>query len=90
MELHQLQYFESVSRHLHFTRAAEELNVAQTLISDPDLEELKGLTKLKKLNVVGSFASGIEPGFRRERAIPRMWHRFCSQLPLLSHAQPSV
>jgi DNA-binding transcriptional LysR family regulator len=32
-ELHQLQYFESVSRHLHFTRAAEELNVAQPSVS---------------------------------------------------------
>src|ERR671939_41340 len=33
MELHQLAYFESVSRHLHFTRAADELNVAQPSVS---------------------------------------------------------
>ena len=33
MEMHQLVYFESVSRHLHFTRAAEELNVAQPSVS---------------------------------------------------------
>src|SRR5262250_505952 len=33
MELHQLTYFESVSRHLHFTRAAQELNVAQPSVS---------------------------------------------------------
>src|SRR5215510_10652648 len=33
MELHQLTYFESVSRHLHFTRAAEELHVAQPSVS---------------------------------------------------------
>lgn len=33
MEVHQLTYFESVSRHLHFTRAAEELNVAQPSVS---------------------------------------------------------
>src|SRR5260370_40230580 len=33
MEIHQLAYFESVSRHLHFTRAAEELNVAQPSVS---------------------------------------------------------
>src|SRR5258708_37418241 len=33
MEIHQLTYFESVSRHLHFTRAAEELNVAQPSVS---------------------------------------------------------
>jgi len=33
MQMHQLTYFESVSRHLHFTRAAEELNVAQPSVS---------------------------------------------------------
>jgi LysR family transcriptional regulator, transcription activator of glutamate synthase operon len=33
MEMHQLAYFESVSRHLHFTRAADELNVAQPSVS---------------------------------------------------------
>ena len=33
VEMHQLAYFESVSRHLHFTRAAEELNVAQPSVS---------------------------------------------------------
>jgi DNA-binding transcriptional LysR family regulator len=33
MEIHQLTYFESVSRHLHFTRAAQELNVAQPSVS---------------------------------------------------------
>src|SRR3954454_12091348 len=33
MEVHQLTYFESVSRHLHFTRAAQELNVAQPSVS---------------------------------------------------------
>ncbi|HYW90589.1 MAG TPA: LysR substrate-binding domain-containing protein [Chloroflexota bacterium] len=31
--MHQLTYFESVSRHLHFTRAAQELNVAQPSVS---------------------------------------------------------
>jgi DNA-binding transcriptional LysR family regulator len=33
MELHQLVYFEAVARHLHFTRAAEELHVAQPSVS---------------------------------------------------------
>ncbi len=33
MELRQLRYFESVVRHRHFTRAAEELHVAQSALS---------------------------------------------------------
>src|SRR5215217_4684543 len=33
MELHQLVYFEAVARLLHFTRAAEELHVAQPSVS---------------------------------------------------------
>src|SRR5262245_14417694 len=33
MELHQLAYVEAVGRHLHFTRAARELHVAQPSVS---------------------------------------------------------
>jgi DNA-binding transcriptional LysR family regulator len=33
MELRQLRYFEAVCRHRHFTRAAEELHVAQSALS---------------------------------------------------------
>jgi DNA-binding transcriptional LysR family regulator len=33
MELRQLRYFEAVTRHRHFTRAAEELHVAQSALS---------------------------------------------------------
>jgi DNA-binding transcriptional LysR family regulator len=33
MELRQLRYFEAVARHRHFTRAADELHVAQSAIS---------------------------------------------------------
>src|SRR5437763_477975 len=33
MQIHQRAYVESVSRHLHFTRAAEELHVAQPSVS---------------------------------------------------------
>jgi hypothetical protein len=37
----------------------EELNVAKTLVADDGLEELVDLKKLKKLNVLGSLASGM-------------------------------
>lgn len=33
MQLHQLEYFLAVARHLHFTRAADELHVAQPSVS---------------------------------------------------------
>ena len=33
MEIRQLRYFDAVSRHRHFTRAAEELHVAQSALS---------------------------------------------------------
>ncbi len=33
MELHQLRYFDAVARHAHFTRAAEQLHVAQPAVS---------------------------------------------------------
>src|SRR5690349_21039473 len=33
VELNQLRYFEAVARHLHFTRAADELHVAQPSVS---------------------------------------------------------
>jgi LysR family transcriptional regulator, hydrogen peroxide-inducible genes activator len=33
MEMHQLVYFQAVARHLHFTRDAEEVRVAQPSIS---------------------------------------------------------
>src|SRR4051794_40094550 len=33
MELRQLRYVEAVARHRHFTRAAEELHVAQSALS---------------------------------------------------------
>ena len=33
MQIHQLEYFLAVARHLHFTRAADELHVAQPSIS---------------------------------------------------------
>ncbi|HEV2124029.1 MAG TPA: LysR substrate-binding domain-containing protein [Chloroflexota bacterium] len=45
MEINQLVYFEAVARHLHFTRAAEELHVAQPSVSQQiqKLEETLGI-----------------------------------------------
>ena len=33
MEIRQLRYFEAVVRHRHFTRAADELHIAQSALS---------------------------------------------------------
>ena len=41
MELHQLEYFEAVARHQHFTRAAGELRVAQPSVSQ-QIRKLEG------------------------------------------------
>ena len=55
MEVHQLAYFESVSRHLHFTRAAEELNVAQPSVS----QQIRKLENELGWRAQESFESGI-------------------------------
>ena len=38
----------------------EELNLNQTLVHDMGLRELKGCTKLKKIYLDGTLASGLE------------------------------
>jgi DNA-binding transcriptional LysR family regulator len=51
MELNQLRYFEAVARHQHFTRAAEELNVAQPSVSQQiaKLEAERGTRLLHRM-----------------------------------------
>ncbi len=50
MELRQLRYFESVARHRHFTRAAEELHIAQSALSSQvrRLEQELGIELLRR------------------------------------------
>jgi LysR family transcriptional activator of glutamate synthase operon len=50
MDLRQLRYFEAVARHRHFTRAAEELHVAQSAVSHQirQLESELGMELLRR------------------------------------------
>src|SRR5436305_14921045 len=50
MDLRQLRYFEAVARHRHFTRAADELRVAQSALSHQvrRLEQELGMELLRR------------------------------------------
>ncbi len=50
MDLRQLRYFEAVARHRHFTRAAEELHIAQSAVSHQirQLERELGIELLRR------------------------------------------
>src|SRR6516164_1408017 len=50
MDLRQLRYFEAVARHRHFTRAADELHVAQSAVSHQvqRLEQELGVELLRR------------------------------------------
>ena len=64
MELRQLRYFEAVARHRHFTRAAEELHVAQSALSaqvrrlegELGIELLRRTTRSVELTEAGELA----------------------------------
>ena len=52
MELRQLRYVEAVARHRHFTRAAEELHVAQSALSH-QVRRLESELGLQAADLVG-------------------------------------
>ena len=64
MELRQLRYLEAVARHRHFTRAAEELHVAQSALSaqvrrlenELGVELLRRTTRSVELTEAGEMA----------------------------------
>ena len=64
MELRQLRYLEAVARHRHFTRAAEELHVAQSAVSNQvrrlerelGVELLERTTRSVELTAAGQIA----------------------------------
>ncbi len=66
MELRQLRYLEAVARHRHFTRAAEELHVAQSALSaqvrrlesELGVELLRRTTRSVELTEAGEVAVG--------------------------------
>jgi hypothetical protein len=55
-------------QHIAKLKNLEELYLDQTIVTDGGLELLTGLTKLKKLGVSGSLASGLE----LQAAIPNL------------------
>src|SRR5918998_433892 len=70
MQLHQLEYFLAVARHLHFTRAADELHVAQPAVSQQirKLEEELGVElfhRMKRRVALTSAGETLLPWARR-------------------------
>jgi DNA-binding transcriptional LysR family regulator len=57
MNLRQLRYFESVARHRHFTRAAEELHVAQSAVS----YQVKRLEAELEIELLRRTTRSVEP-----------------------------
>lgn len=71
MELRQLRYLEAVTRHRHFTRAADELHVAQSALSQQvaRLERELGMTLLQRTTRSVEMTDAGELVARRARAI---------------------
>jgi LysR family transcriptional regulator, transcription activator of glutamate synthase operon len=71
MELRQLRYYEAVTRHRHFTRAAEELHVAQSALSQQvaRLERELGIALLQRTTRSVDVTDAGRLVARRARAI---------------------
>src|SRR5581483_6516252 len=57
MELRRLRYFEAVARHRHFTRAAEELHVAQSALS----HQVRALEQELGVGLLNRTTRSVEP-----------------------------
>jgi DNA-binding transcriptional LysR family regulator len=57
MEIRQLRYFEAVARHRHFTRAAEELHLAQSALS----HQVRGLERELGVELLRRTTRSVQP-----------------------------
>src|SRR5947209_3347998 len=57
MEIRQLRYFEAVARHQHFTRAADELHVAQSALS----HQVRRLERELGVELLSRTTRSVEP-----------------------------
>jgi DNA-binding transcriptional LysR family regulator len=57
MEIRQLRYFEAVARHRHFTRAAEELHLAQSALS----HQVRGLERELGIELLRRTTRSVQP-----------------------------
>jgi DNA-binding transcriptional LysR family regulator len=57
VDIRQLRYFEAVARHRHFTRAAEELHVAQSALS----HQVRGLERELGVELLRRTTRSVEP-----------------------------
>ena len=61
MEIRQLEYFMAVSKELHFTRAAEKLNIAQPTLSQ-QIKSLEGQVGIPLFDRIGKRTVLTEAG----------------------------
>jgi DNA-binding transcriptional LysR family regulator len=86
MELNQLAYFEAIARHLHFTRAARELHVAQPSVSQQirKLEQELGMPLFHRTRRGVSLTEAGRVLLPRARAILRQVDEARSELQELT------